>query len=304
MRRTHLSINQILSWADLYHERTGQWPQRDTLFVYNAIGEKWYNIDRALRRGNRGLAGKSSLAQLLSERRGYRNSKRLPALLEKTILAWADAFHSHCQKWPAKNSGPILLAPCETWSGVDMALAKGYRGLPGQSSLAQLLTKRRGVRNINRLRPFTVKAILGWADAYYQHHRKWPNRRSGPIARVPGETWGAVHTALRRGLRGLPKGSSLPRFLELYRGVRNISHLPRLTDRRILRWADSYHRCTGKWPNTRSGPIQDSKGETWMNIQNALHLGLRGLPKGSSLFRFLKRHRRFSKSAGCSYSEK
>jgi hypothetical protein len=34
-----------------------------------------------------------------------------------------------------------------------------------------------------------------------------------------------------------------------------------------------------------------------MNIESALRHGLRGLPKGSSLFRFLKKHRRISESA-------
>src|SRR5438034_51552 len=100
MRRKELSISQILAWADFYHQRTGQWPKRETSrFVYNSVGEKWYNIDMALRRGDRGLPFKSSLAQLLAEHRGVRNPKQLPPFRERTILDWADAFYARRQKW-------------------------------------------------------------------------------------------------------------------------------------------------------------------------------------------------------------
>jgi hypothetical protein len=298
MRRPQLSISQILVWADFYHERIGRWPQRHSRFVYNTVGEKWYNIDMALRRGDRGLPGKSSLAQLLAERRGYRNFKRLPPFRERTILSWADAYFARHQKWPAVKSGPIPEAPGETWTSVDSALWKGLRGLPGKSSLAQLLAKRRGVRHIKYLLPFSIKAILAWADAYYRRHKRWPTHRSGPIAQAPGETWGAVHSALQRGGRGLTKGSSLPQLLERYRGIRNIHHLPRLTYRRILRWADSYHRRTGKWPTRNSGALRRrhrdtgvAPSESWGSINSALHNGGRGLLGGSSVARLLEKYR-------------
>jgi hypothetical protein len=224
MREMELSLSQILAWADFHHQRTGRWPKRNTGFIYNTIGETWHRIDKALSRGTRGLSGKSSLAQLLAERRGVRNRKRLPRLREKTILAWADAYYAHQQKWPTVRSGPIPQAPGETWSGVNSALEKGLRGLPGKSSLAQLFAARRGVRNVKRLPPLTDKSILIWADAYYRHHKRWPTERSGPISQAPGETWGAVNSALRKGHRGLPKGSTLARFLECKRGAGSIHY--------------------------------------------------------------------------------
>lgn len=34
-----------------------------------------------------------------------------------------------------------------------------------------------------------IEQILGWADTYYGHHGRWPQRQSGPIEAAPGETW-------------------------------------------------------------------------------------------------------------------
>jgi hypothetical protein len=299
MRRRELSIPQILAWADFYHERTGQWPKRKTSrFVYNSVGEKWYNIDMALRRADRGLPYKSSLAQLLAEHRGVRNSQGLPSFQESTILIWADAFYGRCHKWPTMRSGPIPEASGETWCGLDAALRKGLRGLPGKSSLAAILAEQRGVRNVGRLPPLTIKLILSWADAYYRLHKRWPTPRSGSIALAPTETWGAVHCALKQGGRGLPKGSSLAQLLERCRGSRNIHHLPRLTYRKILRWAESHHKRTGKWPTRHSGAIRRRRqdrdlapGESWRSIDTALYSGSRGLPGGLSLARLLETHR-------------
>jgi hypothetical protein len=88
-------------------------------------------------------------------------------------------------------------------------LRKGSRGLPGGSSLAQLLAKHRGVRNSQRLPRLSVRRILGWARRHRQKTGKWPSMHSGPIARTTGETWASVDRALRNGRRGLPGGMSV-----------------------------------------------------------------------------------------------
>ena len=104
-------------------------------------------------------------------------------------------------------------APGETWLGIDTALRDGLRGLRGGSSLAQLLAKRRNVRNKAAAPRLTVETILAWADAYHQRRGTWPGQRSGPIAEAFGETWSGVHCALYEGLRGLPGGDSLHQLL-------------------------------------------------------------------------------------------
>ena len=65
--------------------------------------------------------------------------KALPGLTEEQILAWAEAHNRRNGSWPKKDSGPIDGEPGETWNGVQIALMRGRRGLPGGSSLARLI---------------------------------------------------------------------------------------------------------------------------------------------------------------------
>lgn len=283
-RRPRLTIERILAWADAFHERTGEWPRKDAAgMIAGTVGEKWLNVDMALRLGLRGLAGGSSLARLLAEHRGVRNHLALPRLSLPTILAWADTHRSRNLEWPRKNSGPIAGGGGETWLGVHEALVQGHRGLPGGSSLAKVLAEHRGVRHRSQLPVLTERRILQWADEHKRVTGTWPKRTSGIVPGQPGETWLAVHTALQKGQRGLPGGSSLARLLAAQRGVRNLHDLPRITKRQILKWACAYRQRTGRWPTRRSGPIADAPGETWTAVDTALQKGQRGLPGGSSL---------------------
>jgi hypothetical protein len=68
-----------------------------------------------------------------------------PEITTNQILEWADNYHNRTGKWPDTESGPIPEALGTTWRGVDMALRRGYRGLPGKSSLCRLLHERRGL---------------------------------------------------------------------------------------------------------------------------------------------------------------
>jgi hypothetical protein len=231
------------------------------------------------------------LARLLQTERGVRNPADVPRLEHWEILFWADAHYDRTRRWPTANSGSIPEAPGETWSAVDAALWDGTRGLPGGDSLARLLERRCGKRNIGALPALTAEQILAWADAHRQRCGTWPLRRSGAITEAPGETWGAVNDALRSGRRGLPGGSSLPRLLEAERGVRNAAARPPLTNAQILAWTDAHHARTGRWPTTTSGPIEDAPGETWLAVNAALNTGNRGLPGGGSLARLLTEHR-------------
>jgi hypothetical protein len=129
------------------------------------------------------------------------------------ILAWADAHHRTSGEWPKRDAGPVAGADAESWGALDDALRLGLRGLPGRSSLAQLLAAERGVRNKSALPRLTLKQIRAWARAHRDRTGKWPSDVSGPIAEAPGETWKAVQMALVLGLRGLKGGLSLARLL-------------------------------------------------------------------------------------------
>jgi hypothetical protein len=81
-----LTEEQILAWADTFHEREGRWPTEDSGAIFDIPDETWSNISAALQRGLRGLRGGSSLARLLADRRGARNRGALPKLTEEQIL--------------------------------------------------------------------------------------------------------------------------------------------------------------------------------------------------------------------------
>jgi hypothetical protein len=98
-----------------------------------------------------------------------------------------------------------------------------------------------------------------------------------------------VNSALRQGCRGLRGGSSLAQLLAAKRQVPNRMQLARLTEGRILAWADAHRRRTGGWPTSKSGPVAGQPGETWYKLDLSLRLGCRGLPGGDSLVRLLRR---------------
>ena len=196
-----LTVDEILTWVDLYYERTGEWPNQRSGPVADAPGEKWVGIDHALASGARGLPGGSTLANLLQENRGVRNEGNLPSLSEAQILNWAVAHHESSGDWPSQRSGPVLDASGETWRNIDASLKNGGRGLPGGSSIAKLLGQMRGVRNKPGPRikgsptPLAKDSILTWIEAHFQRTGCWPNSSSGPILDVPGENWRKVDNA-------------------------------------------------------------------------------------------------------------
>jgi hypothetical protein len=205
-----LSVEQILAWAEAHRERTGRWPTAGSGPVTEAPGERWRNLESALREGSRGLPGGDSLARLLD-----RHYHRIRTLTVPQILEWADAHRTRTGRWPSSLSGPVVEAPGLTWAAVQVALRQGRRGLAGGSSLARLLRRHRGHK-----RRLTLKAILARADSHHEQTGTWPTYQFGAVADAPGEQWGAIANALRRGLRGLPGGDTLPRLLERYRGRR------------------------------------------------------------------------------------
>jgi hypothetical protein len=63
-----------------------------------------------------------------------------------------------------------------------------------------------------------------------------------------------------------------------------------LTEQQIVAWARAHHRRTGKWPSRESGLIEGANRDTWYAMERALRNGGRGLKRGSSLSRLLKKY--------------
>jgi hypothetical protein len=139
-----LTAEQVLAWADVQRQRTGAWPSEGSGPVVGAPGETWRGVNLALSGGYRGLPGGSSLARLLAQQRGARNRAALPPLSAGRVRAWAREHYRRTGSRPTAASGPVAEAPGETWRGLDEALRRGYRGLPGGSSLAALWRGQRG----------------------------------------------------------------------------------------------------------------------------------------------------------------
>jgi hypothetical protein len=290
MRRPTLTVPQILAWADAFHKRSGQWPNRDSGRITGSLGETWTAVNLALRNCGRGLhVPGTSLAQLLEEKRGVRNRMRLPKFTIRKILDWTIAHRERTGTWPTNLSGPVLDAPGESWRAVDTALRKGARGLKGGSSLFQLLREHHRVRLHRRIQAITTDQILEWADAWFARRHKPPTRISGPIPGTRGITWGAAGQMLVDGYRGLPGGSSLSRLLEGRFPVRS-RHLPPLRISQILTWAKAYFREHGRWPTVKSPGLAGTSQVTWGAVHQALLCGYRGLPGGSSLSKLLRQH--------------
>jgi hypothetical protein len=259
-------------------------------------------------------------ASLIPARRPRDQERKPPqSLTVEQILEWADAHRAATGHWPFEGSGAVAVEPLESWRAISHALSKGRRGLPGGSSLAKLLADHRGGSQLEdqpadraealraweeenfpvrgpRLRlkgrgprpPLFIGKILAWADAHHARTGDWPRVMSGVVVDAPyDETWSAINAALYSGWRGLPMGSSLGKLLAEHRGARYEPAIPRLTQEQILEWADAHFAATGAWPVQTSGALQNTRRDTWKALSDALRVGRRGLPGGTTLARLL-----------------
>lgn len=299
---TPLTIDQILAWADAYRAKHGTWPHMRAGAI-DGTSESWSGVNFALYNGRRGMTGRSSLAEVLRLHRGVIVCRE--PLDEETIFRWAQAHHERTGKWPTSKGGSIEEAPGETWSAVAAALRDGRRGLPGGSTLAEVLadhgvTGSKAGRPASTLRP---AEIMAWADSFFATHGHWPYPGSGAVRESPKTTWNAIDSALRTGGRGLKGNSSLARFLKEHGGVAGggkgrsyRTHPTRLLDmEQIMAWAREHRERTGEWPKIQSGQIL-SAGITWQAVDTALKKGHRGLPGGSSLVKLFGDRRKVSRS--------
>jgi len=204
-----LTVEQILEWADRYHETHGSYPQRNIEVIEGTGGETWEGVNRALVHGRRGLPGNSSLAKLFEAHRGVHNQRSYPKLSIEQILEWMDDHHARTGEWPNKKSGTVQACPPRKWKSIDNALSSGLQGDCPPTTLVQLAVTRRGKKDVRAVPPFSIDQITGWMTAYAGRHGKYPSAQAGSIEEAPGELWHRVESALILGQRGLPGGQTL-----------------------------------------------------------------------------------------------
>jgi hypothetical protein len=288
---TLLTLSQVRQWVVRHHEYFGRWPGRDSGPIFGVPGMSWSTIDRRLKQGRHGLAGGSSLSEVVKAAGGNQNLRRAkPELTIKQILEWADQHHMRTGSWPTRESGAVLESPSIAWGTIEKRLRAGGLNHAGGMSLARLLRETRGVWDSRGKARLTHKIILKWADLHYARTGKWPVTLSGPVQGQPGENWAAVDMAMRNGRRGLSQRLSLSQLLTLERAELYDPYRVPLSIRQVLAWAQAHHRRTGRWPTRKSGTVHDAPGSTWGAINAALERGGRGLPGGSSLSRLLRDH--------------
>jgi hypothetical protein len=191
-----LTESQIIAWAVDHRDRRGGWPNLHSGPIVTAPIETWMVVEVALRGGGRGLAGGSSLGQLLARRLEARTQAGRGRLTVRRILSWADEHHARTGQWPCCKLVHVEAAPGDNWKAIDTALRLGCRGLPGGSSLATLLARRRGARNRGAVSELHLATIRRWAEAHQARTGRWPTADAGKIEEAPGETWKGVEMAL------------------------------------------------------------------------------------------------------------
>jgi hypothetical protein len=292
-----LTEDQIVAWAEAHRAARGHWPEEREGQVRGApYYLTWRMVDNALREGQRGLPGGSSLRRLRARHDSAPAGLTSDVLRTEQILAWADTFYTAHVYWPNKGSGRIPGAPGESWKRVDTDLRAGARGLTGGTSLYRLLASRQ-----QPARPsLTLHALDAWISAHRKATGEWPTASSGPVAGAPGEDWKEIDDALRSGRRGLPGGTSLARLAQQDAAPKPAPEPQApLTFEQILAWAETHHAATGRWPNENSGRIAGAPEETWHSVCTALRSGKRGLPGGTKLADLIARRFGPRSAAAC-----
>lgn len=287
-----LSVAKVKRWAMAHLHSKGRWPTADSGAISEAPDWTWASVDYGFKVGTHGLRKYVTLPLFLDrELKAVRRSTKRPPLTHSMILHWAREYRERNGRWPAVQSGEIPGTYGESWLGIDHALRRGARGLRRKSSLAVLLGKVPGSRFRLLREPLSITQIVAWAEDHVTRTGRWPSINSGPVLARPDEKWVNINMALRTGLRGLPGGMTLSRLLRREPGSDRNLNRPKLTYRRILEWADEYFWRHDRWPRFDSGRIPGSDGDAWSHIDASLKQGLRGLPGGLTLVKFLHRHR-------------
>ena len=209
-------------------------------------------------------------------------SAALPLIPLDEILNYADLWYEEHGEWPKKSSGLVGDGTELTWNDINNQCSrKEYN-----SSLANLLLEKRGVRHHLAQKKLSIELIISWAKHHFQETRSWPTFKSGNVLADPSENWGAIRSSLVQGNRGLPSGLSIEKVLFNELGIVGVRSGKNLTEELILSLAEDHYKLIKGYPNENSTWVL-AGSDSWAAISAALREGLRGLQGGKSLAQLL-----------------
>jgi hypothetical protein len=282
-----LTEELIRKWILDEFTSTGKWPNtRSGKVQVVGVDEAWQSLHNYLVRGGRGLPGGQSLTDVVAEVR--RQAGLEVVLTEGLIKQWIRAEYEKTKRWPLASDGDVLVdGVAEKWCNLHLNLLQGRRGLPGGRRLVDLVEEVRTELGQPSTRTMEDVRQLIWQ--HYCDRKEWPHFKSK--LPVPGglfTSWNALNQALSVGRFGLPGGSSLAKVVESVKEEHGLSD--KLTLHKVRCWILAHHARAGVWPNVKSGLIgaEDANGMSWVNLDDALSRGLRGLEGGSSLAKVVR----------------
>jgi hypothetical protein len=179
------------------------------------LGPNWLTLNSYLLKGGyRSLPGGSSLAQEVAVVRRELGLEP-PALTRDRIQEAIEEYRKTTSAYPTnKTKGPapgLGLA----WGSLDNWLKRG--GLGDKTTLAELVREvrtRRGDLPPGHKTPLSLGEVHEAIREYARTYGARPTRTTGLPCGV-GITWATLENALKKGMRGLPGGSSLAKECDL-----------------------------------------------------------------------------------------
>jgi hypothetical protein len=214
--RFSLTDEQILERAMEHMSKTGKLPVIYSGKVHGGLpGDTWADYHLWLKFQMKGLTAGMSLPRFLSLNTGAPYKYRKDELTEDFISERVNDYKIRTGYWPKHTSGKVHGgADGDTWAVYHHSLSRGKRGLPGGSSLADLLDRRFGVTNYHNKPNLSDDLIIRRAVSHFRYTDRWPTQHSGVVTNGhPDDTWLGYHRALSDGNRGLPGGITLSKLL-------------------------------------------------------------------------------------------
>lgn len=207
------------------------------------------------------------------------------------------------EKVQSKNFAPLIntvMLLCKYLKVKNKDLKKIYKQnkLVNQSKADKFIKDvRKGKINITPKRGIDPKkviddlTILKWIDIFFEKYKKFPNPKTkNKIEEMKENTWAALDNALWRGNRGLKKlNGGLTKLISLNRDYEHNFNKSKLSINLITKWLLFEFSEKKKWPIVTKDNVLMSPGEKWRNVDVCMRIGARGLKKGNSVNKLLKK---------------